>query len=282
MIRRIFSTIFLWSLLGTILFFLGTTGGVCLLILAAALTQYELYQLMERIGGTPYKCSATLLGIFFLLHTYAQPIGLGMLNLATIAIASVFVVYATVVTLTKTPDALVKSLLPTVFGFIYVPVLFTLPIEFIRNGAFYSGSQTTATLLIVWMILVVKCADVGGLLIGCSFGKQPIAPAWSPKKTYEGLWGSLLFSILAGIIFKYSVGHRWPTEFSLRASVAVATILSFFSLVSDLVESGLKRLANVKDSGHLIPGIGGIFDLTDSLMLTLPLGVILLKTLILT
>ncbi|UPA28363.1 MAG: phosphatidate cytidylyltransferase [Verrucomicrobiota bacterium] len=281
MIRRTLSTIFLWSLIGAVLAILGTPGGVFLLIFAASLTQYEFYQLVEQMGNRPYKYTATLFGTFFLLHVYAQPIGLSTISSAVAATTFLTVLYSTTITLKQTPEAILKSLIPTLFGFAYIPVLFALPIEFIKNGPLYYSSEIVATLLIIWMIVVIKCADVGGLLVGCLIGKHHIAPAFSPKKTYEGLLGSLIFSIAAGVIFRCCSDHLWPNDFTLTATIIIAAILSFFSLISDLVESGLKRLANVKDSGNSIPGIGGIFDLTDSLVLTLPLGVILIKTFVL-
>jgi phosphatidate cytidylyltransferase len=131
------------------------------------------------------------------------------------------------------------------------------------------------------MILVTKCCDIGGMFVGKYFGRHKLAVNFSPQKTVEGLFGGIIFSNCVGIIV-LSLCRQWlPSKLGPGNAIILSTLLAIFSLVGDLAESVIKRLANEKDSGDIFPGIGGIFDLTDSLLFSVPLGVICLKYFIL-
>ena len=110
------------------------------------------------------------------------------------------------------------------------------------------------------------------LLTGMAFGKHKMAPSISPKKTWEGAVGGVLISagLGAGIAW-FASEHLSPTMTPLVAAL-MALPIALVTIVSDLIESALKRRSDIKDTGALIPGIGGAFDLTDSLILTAPLA----------
>lgn len=154
--------------------------------------------------------------------------------------------------------------------------MFAIPISFIPKFRLL-GEASLPLLLILWVTAVAKCSDIGGLLIGRKFGKHKLAPAFSPKKTYEGLFGSILFSVAVGYVFAFCCGDAWPANFTKPKIGTLSAIVGIVALISDLVESGFKRLAREKDSGHIIPGIGGVLDLMDSLILALPMGMIMIK-----
>lgn len=291
--QRIISTFILWGTVIGCLAGLGIAGGILLLVLLALLTQWELYRLMERIGWKPYKTLATLLGLLLLIKAISPSSGLFDFDGVLSTIAFSIFLFSLEVIFSSDPHALKYAFLPSLFGLLYVPFLFSFPLTFLKFFQF--GDQLLGIALVLWIIIVTKFSDVGGLLVGCKFGKHKLAPNFSPKKTYEGLIGSLIFSNIAGYGFAYCCQHllifekfwppwvtrypicAWTVTFTPLKMILVASLLSCIALVSDLVESGFKRLAQQKDSGNTIPGIGGIFDLTDSLILTLPLGVMILK-----
>ena len=282
--QRILSTCFLWGFIGIVLAKFGFVGGIFLLISLATLTIWEMYELMERIHLLPYKRIATFITAIALAKYYLQNESICNIDyiLSTIAISTIL--FALITVLQKNPKALLISFLPTIFGITYILIAFALPIALTKILTLYYGSPNIAIALILWIIVVAKFSDVGGLVIGCKWGKHKLIPELSPKKSFEGLLGSFIFSAISGIIFAKvcdQVFLCWPDNFTFWKMIIISCILSFFALVSDLIESGFKRLANVKDSGKIIPGIGGIFDLSDSLILTLPLGVILIKNFIL-
>ena len=103
-------------------------------------------------------------------------------------------------------------------------------------------------------------ADSGAYLVGRRFGKRKLSPRISPGKTVEGYVGGIVAAVLAGL----AIG--WFAPFGLWIGLAGGVLVGSLSVLGDLIESMFKRQANVKDSGHLIPGHGGIFDRIDSLL----------------
>jgi phosphatidate cytidylyltransferase len=102
-------------------------------------------------------------------------------------------------------------------------------------------------------------------LIGKKIGKRPLFKSISPKKTWEGFLGGLLFTVIAAVIIYYYKG-----DFSLNFYIVYAILIPVFATLGDLIQSKFKRHANVKDSGSLIPGHGGFFDRMDSVIFSAP------------
>ena len=149
-------------------------------------------------------------------------------------------------------------------------------IKIVKLAEFNGETAASAMFLAVWVVAVAKCADVGGLLVGMKLGKTPLSVI-SPKKTYEGAAGGIGCSMLIGVILIGFFHPLVPEGFTWWLGALIAIPIGLASIASDLVESAFKRQADVKDSGKIIPGIGGIFDLTDSLILTAPLGYLFFK-----
>jgi phosphatidate cytidylyltransferase len=114
-------------------------------------------------------------------------------------------------------------------------------------------------------VVLAACSDTGAYLAGSLIGKHPMAPSISPKKTWEGLSGSIVACLIAGAIMVPELlhGHLWQGLVLGLAGVAAATL-------GDLSESMMKRDLEIKDMGHLLPGHGGILDRIDSLLLMAP------------
>jgi phosphatidate cytidylyltransferase len=117
---------------------------------------------------------------------------------------------------------------------------------------------------LLFIIVVTWLSDTGAYLIGRSVGKRPLIPSISPKKTTEGLAGGLIAALAFGLLANWLFGLGLPT---LVAAIA-ALVLALIGVVGDLAESLIKRQANVKDSGTLIPGHGGMLDRIDALLFT--------------
>jgi phosphatidate cytidylyltransferase len=103
-------------------------------------------------------------------------------------------------------------------------------------------------------------------------GRHLLYPALSPQKTFEGLAGGLLLTVCAAFVFNrlHPIGSYWET-------VALSLLIGVFVQVGDLVESALKRIADVKDSGTMIPGHGGVLDRFDGLLFSAPVAYLFLK-----
>ncbi|HEY3385702.1 MAG TPA: phosphatidate cytidylyltransferase [Saprospiraceae bacterium] len=125
----------------------------------------------------------------------------------------------------------------------------------------YSWKYILIPVILIWI------NDIGAYMIGSQWGKHKIAPAISPGKSIEGTIGGGLATIAAGFILRVV----WP-EIPLYYIGILSLATPLFALAGDLWESALKRDAGVKDSGHLLPGHGGILDRYDSLLFVMPVA----------
>jgi len=116
-------------------------------------------------------------------------------------------------------------------------------------------------------LAAVAGSDTGGFIAGILLGKHPMLPAISPKKSWEGVAGSLLLAPLAALVV---VAVAWPMPW--WRAVVIAEVIAVFGILGDLVESAIKRDLGVKDLGHVIPGHGGVMDRVDSYILAAPAG----------
>ncbi len=123
---------------------------------------------------------------------------------------------------------------------------------------------------LAWAVLTVKSGDIGAYFSGVALGKNRMAAWVSPKKSWEGLAGAVILSCVVGAGLTYALGQ------SLLVGVAFGALAAFIGMLGDLAESILKREALAKDSGRILPGMGGVFDVMDSLLATAPLAVWLL------
>ncbi|MBW3504162.1 MULTISPECIES: phosphatidate cytidylyltransferase [unclassified Pseudomonas] len=127
--------------------------------------------------------------------------------------------------------------------------------------------------LIMAVMVLVWGADIGAYFSGRKFGKRKLAPKVSPGKSWEGVFGGLLLSLL--ITAAVGIVRDWSASQMFAALVGAALIV-LISVVGDLTESMFKRQAGVKDSSNLLPGHGGVLDRIDSLTAAIPVFAVLL------
>lgn len=121
--------------------------------------------------------------------------------------------------------------------------------------------------LVLYLVAVAKMVDNGALFAGRMWGRRRLAPQTSPAKTVEGLYGGLAAGIVTAVVLApFCTGGR------MGSAVVFGLTVSLFAVLGDLAESRLKRAAGVKDSGLLMPGIGGVLDLMDSILLSAPIA----------
>jgi phosphatidate cytidylyltransferase len=119
--------------------------------------------------------------------------------------------------------------------------------------------------LVLFTLCLIWAGDMLAYFVGRSLGRIPMAPALSPRKTWEGALGNLLASLIVGVFFA-----RWM-QMEVIALMVIAALGNIAGQMGDLIESAYKRGAAVKDSGALIPGHGGVLDRIDSLILAAPI-----------
>ena len=123
---------------------------------------------------------------------------------------------------------------------------------------------------LIWILFIAWAADIGAYFAGRAFGRRKLAPAVSPGKTWEGVFGGFLFAAVICGLGVFYLSQQWLIW------LPVIALLVAVSVFGDLFESVLKRSTGVKDSGALLPGHGGVLDRIDSLLAVLPVFAVLL------
>lgn len=132
---------------------------------------------------------------------------------------------------------------------------------------FFIETRNAGLVFIIYSIFIIWATDSGAYFIGKTMGKKKLWPEISPNKTVEGFFGGVLCAIVVSLLFSL-VTHFNANMIKLAG---ITIVLSIFGQIGDLVESAFKRHFNVKDSGNILPGHGGILDRFDSLLFVLPL-----------
>ena len=136
-------------------------------------------------------------------------------------------------------------------------------------------AQEQGPMLVLLAILGPVGNDIGGYIAGVLFGKHPMAPTISPKKSWEGFFGSLLLGTAA-----VTAVSTFALGMPVWAGIVIGVVLVLVSTCGDLAESLLKRDLGIKDMGHLLPGHGGMLDRVDSILLAAPTTYVMLEVLL--
>lgn len=265
MLKRTISTVILWSLVIACLRYLGATGAVWLVTILGVLTLHEFYAMLGPMGHAPFRRLGLLLGAAIMLAPrYLEP----RVTAAELLALGV-IVFSVRILGERTPENRVETLGWTLFGLVYIPFMLQFLVRIVLLASPHPRSGLAFCL---WLIAVTKLCDTGALLTGLVAGRHKLAPGISPKKTWEGVVGGLLTAVLVGAAVAWGGRDYLPASFTPLLGALAALPFAGLAIIADLVESIIKRRADIKDAGRTIPGIGGVFDLSDSLILTAPLG----------
>lgn len=277
--KRLFSSIALWTVLLTVLFYANYVGPIPSAILCCSISTialWEFYLMLEKGGVKTFKRMGLAGGIalsggswWFCLNYIEYTNTFEVLILITIVIS----LFIRQICINHNPRG-IETIGATLAGIIYIPWLFNFfpKIKFLY---FHDGKEGPGWLFVFYVVAVTKFCDVGAYVFGRIFGKHKMIPRISPNKTWEGLVGGLCTAVMAsvGAFYYMTAGSQnriGISAFELRDAVALGIILGILGVLGDLSESLIKREMNVKDSGELLPGIGGALDLIDSLLFTAP------------
>lgn len=128
-------------------------------------------------------------------------------------------------------------------------------------------ARETGLHILMYALFVVWSTDIGAYMVGRQYGKTKLAPHISPNKTVEGSLGGILSAVVVSAIYLLF----WPLNYNMLTMLILTVIFSMVGQMGDLVESSYKRFYNVKDSGNILPGHGGILDRFDSLLFVFPI-----------
>ena len=180
--------------------------------------------------------------------------------------ATIVIIFIRQFTRENTFEAL-GGLATTLFGLAYIAALFSY-VFYLRTMDPQRGAW-----LVLFLIVVTKMGDVGAYATGSVIGRHTLVPRISPRKTVEGLGGAVVASAVTALLAAPLLGQQriFGQLPSPALSAAVGVILGAVGQLGDLAESLLKRDCQVKDTGSLLPGLGGVLDVIDSLLFTAPL-----------
>ena len=270
---RLISSLVLWAIMLAVIFWLERPIWLYLFInLVIARAIWEFYRICEAKGLRTYKVwgvigtVAMISGSWFFFRQEKR------LELSYDFDILILLVFALGVFIRQFPQKLnpagIETMAVTLFGLIYVAWLgnFITRINFAdHNGRYF----------VMLLVVVTKFTDMGAYLIGSSLGRHKMIPRISPKKTWEGTIGGILFAVGGSVMCLY-----WPHPLSqgicasglnLTHALVVGLLLGGAAVIGDLAESLIKREANVKDSSNILPGHGGALDMLDSFLFTAPL-----------
>lgn len=155
-----------------------------------------------------------------------------------------------------------NSLAYSLMGQLYI----ALPLGLMSFTYYHEGYGSAALLA---MFIMIWLNDTGAFCVGSTLGRHKLFPRVSPKKSWEGFVGGVIFATSSAFLFKYCFGNHYEAM-SLVEMLVMGALVGAFATWGDLVESLIKRTLGVKDSGQMIPGHGGILDRIDSLLLVSP------------
>ncbi|MBD5328584.1 MAG: phosphatidate cytidylyltransferase [Bacteroides sp.] len=253
--RSVSGLVYVLLIIGCVLW--GSTGIAVLGILLAILSTFELEKIIHEARPRRMPLVALdMLGVVLLAVSFNPVIPVVPLVLWILVILArlILELYA------KDENPL-KSMAHSIFVQIYIG----LPL---CAMSITSLIVVPKAILLVFLFLWIN--DTGAYLVGSMVGKHRLFERISPKKSWEGFFGGLVFNLIAASIFCYCSSTFMGLHANIIQWLIFALIVTVFGTWGDLIESMIKRHLNIKDSGNLIPGHGGILDRIDSFLLAMP------------
>jgi|WetSurMetagenome_2_1015567.scaffolds.fasta_scaffold01160_12 phosphatidate cytidylyltransferase len=227
---------------------------LALLAVVSALAQYE-FHAMYKTSGILSVLGITG-GIVLLASSYFAAATGAWDSALTALVVIVIIITSARLFIKREPTSALRDIAPPVIGIVYIPLLL-IPMWYLRLDGYE---------WIILLLLSVWSADTFAYFIGKKFGKRRLYKEISPNKTVAGAVGS----VAGGIIASMLSGALLIKELGMPALFLVGAALGTITIVGDLVESMFKRDADIKDSGNLIPGHGGVLDRIDSILFAAP------------
>lgn len=261
--RATTGVIFVLVLVGAILLSPYTFIGLFTII--AALMLIEFYQLMNRHQGVSIKVPAHVGGGILLFLSVAG-IAMRILPVQTLLVYLAYLIFVWVYELYGKKEAPIRNWAYILLGQAYIAIPFAL----LNLIGFQYGMYEP--ILLLGLFVSIWLNDTGAYLVGSRIGKRRLFERISPKKSWEGFWGGILFAMLGGFAFSF-----FSADLSVLQWIGFGAVVAVFSTWGDLTESLMKRTIGVKDSGNMLPGHGGMLDRFDSVLLACPAALIYLE-----
>ncbi|MBV9490910.1 MAG: phosphatidate cytidylyltransferase [Verrucomicrobia bacterium] len=282
-VRRLASAIAMWVIA---LFVIFSGNELVFLLLIGTLGfagLWEYFTMIKQAGLSCFKTFGLVCGAAFFIGSFLVVRSRGTEGAYDFEMAMLLVfligVFARQMFRPVVKSAPLEAMAYTLFGLLYVAWLFNFLTEIVYAVPRAPDGVPRGQFYVLYLVVVTKFSDMGAYLVGSRIGKHQMVPHISPAKTWEGFVGSFVFAILGSYLLLWML----PRQLGYL-NVVHGTLLGFLigvgAVVGDLGESIIKRSTGVKDSGSMLPGIGGMLDLIDSLLFTAPLMFFYLRFLV--
>jgi len=255
--RRVLTSTFLVWLTAWVLFFGSRRAFSALAFGFVVLASYEFFTLLRTAKMPSYRLFGVVMGAILMLVVAFEQGATHSGEVFFIVIGCLFL-FILQFSHKNNSEALTGISL-TMFGILYVSwfLSFTIKIRYLDGGAMW----------VAYLLAVTKAGDIGAYIFGSLFGRHSLIPHVSPKKSVEGFFGGLFLSFAASLLFKPYLPLLW----SWAHLSILGVLIGIVGQIGDLSESLLKRFCQVKDSGSVLPGMGGMLDALDSILFTAPI-----------
>jgi phosphatidate cytidylyltransferase len=274
--KRLISSLVLWSLLLGVLFYLPlsrvgylATCLFCCFVVTIALDEF--YDILAKGGQHCLKRWGLVGGLLLIAGTWwctaNRPVFTCTFEILFV-VALVLVLFLRQLADSGNSNG-TQTIGNTLLGILYVALMF----GFIPKIIFLFGEEKAAfgRLFVFYLVITTKFCDIGAYASGTVFGRHKMIPRISPNKTWEGFFGGLMVAVVASVCcYQYLSDRIVLLGFTFLDAVVLGILLGGVGALGDLAESMVKREMQVKDSGGVLPGIGGALDLIDSLLFTTP------------
>lgn len=253
--RTLFGIVFIAILIGAIIYDAITFRVLFLLIAVSALDEF--FKIVKTETAQPNLIAGRIVGIA--TYILLSAIAFGTLPYKYISIIAALLLIIPIAELYRNKQQPVINIALTCFGIFYTIIPFAL-LNFISTTELHYNPE-----IILGYFILQWSSDTFAYLVGITMGKRRLFERISPKKSWEGFIGGGLLTLVAGYIISVYFHSLSCTDWIIISFIIVIT-----GTLGDLVESLLKRTYNLKDSGNIIPGHGGILDRFDSLLFAIP------------
>ena len=271
--RRLGSTLWLWAIVIAAFWFANDWLFFGLYTALSLIGIIEYFRLFQGPGFRRFRWHCYILTLVYACGLYAEKLGLDPpwevedLDGFVMAMLVIFVVLSRL----RKPlegERTLHEIAVSIFGFLYITLLFGFVAKILLLDL--PDEAGLPHFYLLYLFAVTKFTDMGAYAIGSLIGRDKMIPHVSPGKTWQGFGGAILGAFVASFGCLLLFGEKIPLITPLHAAI-LAVALALVAILGDLAESILKRSLEAKDSGHVMPGIGGVLDLIDSILFTAPI-----------
>lgn len=271
-LRRGFSTLLLWAVVATIFWSMLPAAYLGLIGVLVMISTLEYFRMLRAAEVKCFPRFGMILAVAYCGFAYVYFLrGEGDIP-PMLDAAAIFIAVTGAFTLQlRYPIKGIEAILAVaanVLGFLYVAYLFNFAARI--SFALPGEGAVPGAFVLLWLIAVTKFTDMGAYITGSLIGKHKMIPHISPGKTWEGFVGAIFFAQLAACGIYALIPDKLAALDSWPHVIALGFLLAVLAVIGDLAESVVKRSLHAKDSGNMLPGIGGGLDLIDSICFTAP------------